>query len=325
MARLDRLAAVKEVAQLCATLGREFAYAVLRAVAPLDEVKLQHGLAQLVDTELLYQRHTPPQATYTFKHALIRDAAYQSLLRSTRQQYHQRIAQVLEEHFPETAHTQPELLAHHYTEAGRTEQAIPYWQRAGQYASDRSAYLEAISHFSTGIEQLKILPETPAHTQQALSLHIALGAALLMTKGQAAPEVERVYTQVRVLCQQVGETPQLVPALFGLWRFYIARPQLHTGRELADTLLRLAQRVHDPALSFIAHHALGWTWLYLGALPAARQHLDEAIVRYTSEQRRTSVSRMGHDPGIGCRVGAATTLWLLGYPKPWPTFTLPWR
>src|SRR5262249_14995560 len=153
--------------------------------------------------------------TYTFKHALIQDAAYQSLLRSIRQQYHQCIAQVLAEHFPETAETQPELLAHHYTEAGLIEQAIGYWQRAGQQASKRSANLEAISHFTTGIELLKTLPETPEHTQHALTLHSALGAALQMAKGIAAPEVEHAYTQARALCQQVGETPQLVPILFG--------------------------------------------------------------------------------------------------------------
>ena len=208
--------------------------------------------------------------------------------------------------FPETVETQPELLAQHYTEAGLTEQAIPYWQRAGQHASDRSAHLEAISHFTTGIELLKTLPETPEHTQHALTLHIALGAALQMTKGHAAPEVEHAYTQARALCQQVGETPELVPVLFGLWRFYIARPQLHTARELGETLLRLAQRAHDPALAVIAHYALGSTWFWLGALPAARQHLEEGIARYTPDQRRAPVFRMGQDPGVGlphlCRV-----------------------
>jgi predicted ATPase len=236
------------------------------------------------------------------------------LLKSTRQQYHQRVAQALEAHFPETAETQPELLAQHYTQVGLTEQAIAYWQRAGQHASDRSAYLEAISHLTTGIELLTTLPETPEHTQQAVSLHIALGAALQVAKGHTAPEVEQAYTQARALCQQVGETPQLVQVLFGLWRFYLVRPQLHTARELGDTLLHLAQQAHDPALSVIAHYALGGTWLYLGALPAARQHLEEAIARYTPDQRRAPVFRMGLDPGVSCRTFAAATLWLLGYP-----------
>jgi class 3 adenylate cyclase/predicted ATPase len=315
MARLDRLATVKSLAQLGATLGREFSYDLLHAVSPWDEGTLQHGLHQLVEAEFLYQQGLPPQATYLFKHALIQDAAYQSLLKSTRQQHHQHIAQVLEARFPERCETQPELLAHHFTEAGLIEQAISYWQRAGQQASERSANLEAISHFTTGIELLKTLPETPEHTQHALTLHIALGAALQMAKGLGAPEVEHAYTQARALCQQVGETPQLVPVLFGLWRFSMARSQFQTARELGETLLRLAQRAHDPALSVIAHYALGWTWCCLGALSAARTHLEEGSVRYMPDQRRAPVFRMGHDPGVACRAFAAIPLWVLGYPE----------
>ena len=153
---------------------------MLMAVSSQDEATVQDGLARLVAAELLYQRGRPPRARYMFKHALIQDAAYASLLRSTRQQVHQQVAQLLEARFPETVETQPELVAHHYTAAGCHEQAVRYWQRAGQQASDRSAHLEAISHVTTGIELLKTLPETPAHTQQALSLHIALGVALQM-------------------------------------------------------------------------------------------------------------------------------------------------
>src|SRR5438874_7332302 len=155
MARLDRLATVKALAQLGATLGREFSYELLQAVSSWDEATLRRGLHQLVETEFLYQQGLPPQATYLFKHVLIQETAYQSLLRSTRQQYHQRIAQVLEARFPDLCETQPELLAHHYTVAGLAEPAIGYWQRAGQQASERSAYLEAISHFTTGIELLQ--------------------------------------------------------------------------------------------------------------------------------------------------------------------------
>jgi TOMM system kinase/cyclase fusion protein len=314
MARLDRLATGKEVAQLGATIGRTFTYELLQAVSPLDEATLQQGLRQLVAAELVYQRGVSPQATYTFKHALIQEAAYQSLLRSTRQQVHQRIAQVLEARFSATVETQPELVAQHYTAAGCTEQAVVYWQRAGEHASERSAYLEAISHCTTGIELLKTLPETPEHTQQSLTLHIALGAALLVTKGQAAPEVEQAYTRAHALCQQVGETPELAPVLFGLWRFYAMRSQWHTARELGKTLLRLAQQAHDPGLAVVAHYALGLTWFYLGALPAARQHLEDGIALYTPDQSRAPVFRMGHDPGVGCRAYTAWTLWLLGYP-----------
>jgi predicted ATPase/class 3 adenylate cyclase len=314
MARLDRLVTAKGVAQMGATIGRQFAYALLQAISQLDEVTLQRELGRLVEAELLYQRGLPPQVTYIFKHALIQDAAYQSLLKSTRQQYHQRIAQALEAQFPETTETQPELLAQHYTQAGLTEQAIAYWQRAGHQASDRSAHREAVSHFTTSIELLKSLPETPTHTQQALTLYIALGTALLVTKGHAAPEVEQAYRRAYSLCQQVGETPELGQALFGLCRFYAVRSQFHTARELGDTLLRLAQRTDDPALAVIAHQALGHTWFCLGALPAARQHLEEGIARYTPEQLRAPGFRIGHDPGVACRAFAAWTLWLLGYP-----------
>jgi predicted ATPase len=191
---------------------------------------------------------------------------------------------------------------------------VHYWQRAGQQASDRSAYLEAISHLTNGIELLTTLPETPAHTQHVVTLYIALGAALLMTKGHAAPEVEHAYTQARALCQQVGETPELVPVLFGLWRFYLVRAQLHTARELGETLLRLAQHAPDPAPAVLAHYALGWTWFCLGALPTARTHLEEGITRYTPDQHRATGFRIGQDPGVACRAYTAMTLWLLGYP-----------
>jgi class 3 adenylate cyclase/predicted ATPase len=315
MARLDQLNTAKEVAQLGAVLGREFAHELLQAIAPQDEDTLQAGLAQLVHAEILYQRGRPPRARYIFKHALIQDAAYASLLKSTRQQVHQQIAQVFETRFPTSMESQPEVVAQHYTAAGCPEQAVMYWQRAGQHASDRSAHLEAIGHLSTGIELLKSLPKTPERTQQALTLHIALGAALLMTKGHVAPEVEHTYTQARALCQQVGETPELVPVLFGLWRFYIARPQFQTARELGDTLLRLAQRADDSALAVIAHYAFGVTWFYLGVLPAGRQHLEEGIALYTSNQHRALVFRTGQDPGVACRAYAAWTLWFLGYPE----------
>jgi predicted ATPase len=170
MARLDRLASFKAVAQLGAVMGRTFAYDVLQAVAPWDEMTLQYGLRQLVETELVYQRGMPPQATYRFKHALIQETAYQSLLTSTQRQYHQQIAQVVETRFPETVAAQPELLAQHYTAAGCPTQAIPYWQRAGRQALQRSAHLEAIQHLTQGLALVATLPETAARVQQELDL-----------------------------------------------------------------------------------------------------------------------------------------------------------
>src|SRR5262249_12181834 len=177
-ARLDRLTEGKAVAQLGAVLGRTFAYELLRAVAPLDELVLWRGLAQLVQAEVLYQRGGLPQATYTFKHALLPEAAYQSLLRSARQQYHQHTAQVLVGQFPDLVETQPELLAQHYTEAGRAEEAVEYWQRAGERSSIRSAYVEAVAHCTKALDVLKTLPDTPARAQRELDLLLTLAGAL---------------------------------------------------------------------------------------------------------------------------------------------------
>jgi predicted ATPase len=315
MARLDRLATVKEVAQLGATLGREFSYELLKAVSPLDEVTLQRELAQLVDAEFLFQRGLPLQARYVFKHALIQDAAYQSLLKSKRQQYHSQIAQVLEEWFTGIKETEPELLAHHYTEAGFIAQAIPYWQQAGQKASQRSANLEAIAHLTKGLELLKTLPGTRERAQQELRLQIALGAPLLATKGYAAPEVGNAYTRALELCQQIGETPQLLPGLWGLWQFYIVRTEFQTAYELGEQLLTTAQRVQDSAFLVGAHQALGVTLFHLGELAPARAHLEQGAALYDPQQHSSLAFLFGQDPGVACRSFAALTLWLLGYPE----------
>jgi len=314
MARLDRLAPIKVVAQLGATIGRQFSYELFRAVSPLDETTLQQGLRQLVEAELLYQQDSPPQATYTFKHALIQDAAYQSLLRSTCQQFHQRIAQVLVEQFPETAETQPELLAHHYTEAGRTAQAIPYWQRAGQQARQRSANPEAVQHLTMGLALLAMLPETPERDQQELDLQIALGPALVAAKGRAAPEAEQVYARALELCRQVGETPQLFPTLRGLCRLYQRRGALPTARALGEQLLRLAQRETAPTPRLEAHEALGSTLFYLGDYAAARTHLEQGVVLTDPMAQRAQALRHDVVPGVRCLAIVAWALWCLGYP-----------
>ena len=192
MARLDGLMTAKVIAQLGATIGRQFSYALLQAVAQRNDRTLHEELHRLVEAEIVYQRGLPPQSTYVFKHALIQDAAYESLLKSTRQQYHQRIAQVLEGQFPETVEAQPELPAHHYTEAGLNAQAVHYWHHAGQRASERSAHIEAIAHLRQGLELFKALPETPQRLQHEVDMLIALGASLLATKGTGAPELGAV-------------------------------------------------------------------------------------------------------------------------------------
>src|SRR5262249_45379214 len=314
MARLDRLSAVREVAQVGATLGREFSYEVLEAVYPVDETTLQQALAKLVEAEVLYQRGLLPQAPYGFKHAPIPDAAYQSLLKSTRQQYHQQIAQVLEERFPETIETQPELLAHHYTEASLIAQAIPCWQRAGQRASQRSAHVEAIAHLTKGLELLKTLPETPERAQQELTLQIILGSPFMATKGYTAPEVERTYARARELCRQVRETPQLFQVLYGLLSFYLVRAEYKTARELGEQLLSLARNVRDPALLLPAHQVLGQCLYFLGELVPAKEHLEQGIALYDPQQHHSYAFLYLGDSGVVCRSWIAFVLWLRGYP-----------
>jgi predicted ATPase len=264
MARLDQMNTAKEVAQLGAVLGREFAYEVIQALSSQDDETLQAGLSQLVEAEMLYQRGRPPRSRYIFKHALIQDAAYGSLLNSTRQRVHQQIAELWETRFAGIVETQPELVAHHYTEAGCHEPAIDYWQRAGQRAAQRAANPEAIGHFTQGLALLATRPDTPERTQQELDLQMALGPALMVIKGFGHPEVEQAYARARELCQQVGETPELFPVLYGLWRFYRARGELHTARELGQQLLTLAEQQDDPTLRLVAHAALGATLYTLG-------------------------------------------------------------
>jgi len=314
MARLDRLGPAKQVAQLGATLGREFSYEVLQAILPLEEATLQHRLSQLVEAELLYQRRLPPQARYRFKHVLIQEAAYHSMLRSTRRHHHLRIAQVLEARFPETATTHPELLAHHYMEAGLSEQAIPYWQQAGQRAIERSANVEAISHLTKGLEVLKTLPETSERTRQELTLQLALGPPFLMIKGPTALEVEHAYTRAQDLCQQVGDSPQLFAVLVGLWRFYLNQAKFRTAHELGERCFTLAQRVQDPALLQEAHLMLGSTLFFLGELVSAISHLEQGIALYDSYRGRSLALNRGTDPGVICLSRASWTLWMLGYP-----------
>jgi predicted ATPase len=313
MARLDRLGTAKEVAQLGAMLGREFTYELLHAVSSLDEDVLQQSLRQLVETELVFQSGVPPQAAYLFKHALVQDTAYQSLLKSRRQQLHHQIAQVLENRFPQTVETQPELVAHHYTEAGLGDQALPYWQRAGEHSSQRSAYVEAVAHFTKGLDVLKVLPDTHERAQHELMLQSALGVSLGATRGLGTPEVKRAYTRALELCRQTGETPKLFPVLRGLQAFHLIRAEYQTARELAEQFLSLAQRVQDPVLLLGAHFVLGQTLYLLGELASAREHLEQGITFYDPQQYRF-LTWAGGDPAVQCRSYAAWVSWQLGYP-----------
>ena len=313
MARLDRLGPAKQVAQLGATLGREFSYAVLQAVLPLDEVTLQKELIQLVDAELLYQRGLSPQSRYRFKHVLIQEAAYQSMLRSTRRHHHRRIAQVLEARFPDTCTRHPELVAHHYTEAGLGEQAIPYWQRAGQRAIEHSANLEAISHLTKGLEVLKTLPETPERIHQEITLQLALGGPLLMLKDNTALEVVQLYNRALALCQQTGDGRQRFSVLTGLYSVYSAQGSQQTTRELAEQSLALAQDMHDPVLLQVAHTMLGTTLLRMGEFVSARMHIEQGLDSRSHRQNH-AVLLSGVDLEVAGSTWLAWSLWMLGYP-----------
>jgi len=314
MARLDRLGPAKGVAQVGAVIGREFSYELLQAVHPQGARGLEEALGQLVAAELVYEQARPPQASYQFKHALIQDAAYGSLLRRTRRHYHHQIAQVLEGQFTQTVETQPELVAHHYTEAGLITQAIPYWQNAGQRAVQRSANAEAINHLTKGLELLKTLPDTPERTQQELTLQITLGPALIATKGYTAPRVEQTYSRARELCQQLEEMPRLFSVLEGLFLFYFNQGEFQTARELAEQLFSLAQSVQDPAFLMRAYSALGYISFRLGELVPAQEHFEQALTLYDSQKHSPYASGGVQDSRILNLSYTVWNLWLLGYP-----------
>ena len=272
MARVDSLPEeAKGVLQTGSVVGREFGYDLIKRVTDLSDQELLSYLSTLKDSELLYERGIYPKSIYVFKHALTQEGVYQSLLKKTRQKYHRDIAQVFEEHFPEETEIHPELGGHHFTEAGIIEQAIPYWQRAGEIAIRRSANIEAVDHITKAIELVKMLPDTPERTRQELTLQIALGVPLQVTKGPGAAEVGDAYTRARQLCRQIGQPQpsQLFPALWGLWRFYRSQAEFQTARELADEFLNLAQQQSDPALVLQGHHAQWTTLLNFGELAAA--------------------------------------------------------
>jgi TOMM system kinase/cyclase fusion protein len=316
LARLDRLGGAREVAQWGAALGREFSYELLQAVAPLDERTLRRELERLIDAELLYQQGEVPGQAYVFKHALIQAAAYESLLRSRRQQYHRRIAQTLADRFPDIGEADPAMLARHYTEAGLREPAVAYWQRAGQRAIERSANAEAIGHLTAGLQQLRALPEDPGRLRQELDLLTALGPVLMPTNGYGSPEVEAVYTRALEICRRIGETSRIFPVVRGLWELYDVRGDLSTAREMAEELLRLASDSGDRGLLVVAQNALGETLTYLGEFRLAHEHLERGIALYDPEQHRNlAYLHGGYDAGVICRAWNAFALWCLGYPE----------
>jgi len=311
MARLDRLGAAKEIIQIGAVIGGEFSYELLHAVHPIAEENLQRALRNVADAELLYVRGIAPDATYQFKHALIRDAAYEALLRSRRKELHSRIADVLAHEFSDKTALAPELLAHHYTEAGLVEEAIPAWQRAGLRAIERSANVEAISHFTKALELLEAAPDSPERVQQEARLQITLGGALMAIRGCAAPEAGKAYFQAADLCRQAWDDRQLFNALGGLVGFHMIRGELPTARIAAEELLSLAEKLRSPAHLQSAEYAMGEVLFHMRELQQALAHSHQAISLYHPKIHRF---RPIHDPGVASLAVAACVLWHLGYP-----------
>ena len=315
MARLDRLGAVsREVAQIGAAIGREFSYEVLAPIAQKTDMEVQTALSRLTNAELVFCRGTPPQATFLFKHALVRDVAYGSLLRGQRQQLHGRIASILEAQFPDVVESRPELLGHHFSQGGFEEKAIVYWTLAGERAVKRDANAEAIRHFGRALELLEGPPETAERRKAELRILAKLGPALQQARGFAAPEVETTYLRARELCEQLGEPHELFQALWGLWLNSLGRERWEVARPVADELLTVAQRLDDRALLLQAHHAMCPTTLWVGDPQLARTHGEQGMALYDREQHQSLAFLFGnHDPGVCCRMHSAIALWFLGY------------
>jgi predicted ATPase len=308
MSRLDRLGTAKEVAQVASVAGREFFPGLLAAVVGLPAAALEETLGRLADAELIFVRGSPPDATYVFKHALIRDAAYSSLLKSRRRELHVAIARALADRFSDTVETTPELLAHHFTEAGELETAWRQWQRAGELAVARSALLEAAGHFTTALELLGTLPDTPGRVRQALNLQVLLGQAQAATKGYGARDVTDAFARARELARQAGGTRELLSVLFGLWTSIAGQGEFGVARDLADELLAVAERAGMRTEMVWGHLANGVNHYSLGDPTAAREHLARVVVLYREVERPPSPS----DPGVMALSYATVNSWTLG-------------
>jgi class 3 adenylate cyclase/predicted ATPase len=315
MARLDRFSTLREVAQLGAIFGREFAYEMLKEIAVFEEPRLREGLEQLVSSELLYQRGRPPRSTYTFKHALIQDAAYQSLLKRTRRNYHEQAAALLESHFPELVEAQPELLAHHHAESGHTEEAITYLNKAGHQAGRRSANQEVIAHATRGLDLLKTQPDTRDRAATELALQRLLGTALMATKGYGAVETGAAYDRARELCGLVDRSADLSPVLLGVWLFNLTRSNHAVAREVAEEILSRAAALDDPGALMAGHLAAGISEFHVGALAPATQHLEQLMDLRETHRPTMQSFRFGVDVAAAGYAYAAWCKWLMGRPE----------
>ena len=315
MARLDRLGPVpKETAQIGAVLGREFSYELIEPVAQRPEWELQAALGQLVDAGLLFCRGAPPHAAYLFKHALVQDAAYGTLLRGRRQELHGRVAGALETHFADLVERQPELLAHHLTAAGGTERAAHQWLKAGRHAAAQSAYLEAIAHLERGLGLLHSLPEGPDRDGCEIDLRLALAGCLLTARGAAAAKLP--YMQAFDLAESSGSPQQRFDALYGVWQSTNMAGGSAAASPLSARLLSLTEQEGDDGLRLQAHHSAWATWTFAGDPAKTREHTDAGRLLYDPEKHaHHRFVYGGHDPGACARLLGSWAEWLLGYPE----------
>ena len=317
VARLDRLATVKNVAQIGAVIGREFSHELIGAVAALSSADLDAALERLTASGLISRRGTPPAAAYSFKHALIQDAAYSTLLRGQRKVFHARITKVLEERFPETVKTQPEILAHHYAQADLPDQAIDYWLSAGERSVMRSAYVEAVEHLTQGIELTKLLPASPERGRKELRLHLALGPAVTACKGLSAPETVQVYSRAHDLLGNGGTLAEQMIVLSGLWNGHWGRAEHSAALEVAKECLAFAEGHEHVEASALANRMTGLTLCTMGAFVEARRHLEQTLgLCSDSEGMRTlSAISYAYDDRVIALSYLARVLWPLGYPE----------
>jgi class 3 adenylate cyclase/tetratricopeptide (TPR) repeat protein len=314
LARLDRLASVRLVAQIGAAIGREFSYALLRTVSRLPEDELQAALDRLVASELVFQRGMPPDAVYTFKHALVQDAAHDSLLRSSRQQLHAQIAGALEARFPELIDSQPELLAQHYTEAGLFEKSVACWGKAGHRSITRSAMAEAAAQFDKALDQLALLPDDLERQRQELEFLSALGAVSQLVKGEAAPETGDAYARARALWEQLGSPLEFLHIPFGQSVYHSQRGELDLALRLDEDLLHMSHQRNDSAGLVLGYLSSGRDLMFAGRFARSRSHLEEALTLYDPISHRSLVHQAGDDPYVDSQAFFGIVLFCLGYP-----------
>jgi predicted ATPase/class 3 adenylate cyclase len=314
MARLDRLAPVREVAQIGAVVGREFSYELLSTVAGLPKERLEEALAQLVRSELVFCRGELPQAVYTFKHALVRDAAYSGLLKSRRAGLHAAIADAFEQRFPEIVEAQPETLAHHLTEAGLFEKAEGYWLQAGKKAAMRSANLEAIAHLQRGIEALGHLADGVGKDRLELDIQFALGPCLIATQGPASNKAMATFARARELCERLGDPPEQLQVMFWLTTASVIRGELPVAQETIAALLHLAEARGDRPALLNAMRGQAMIRLFMGHLTGAREVIERAVQAFdaSSEEERLAARAAGQDAGVADLALMSWALWLLG-------------